>query len=112
MAEKDAKVSTITTGHRLTGSKLQGKDYGAKSFIAVIDAGVPYKDVLRPSFWTHVAAKLSKWAEITIHAEDGAYYANLLVTMVTKTDVVVTELLYKQLEAIAPQQFDHKDYKV
>ena len=111
MAKDESRVSEIK-GHRLVGSKLQAKEYGCKSFLAVIDAGVPYKDILRPSFWAHVTNKLNKWSEITIHAEDGAYYANLLVTMVTKTDVVVVELFYKQLEVNAEQPFQTKDFVV
>lgn len=111
MAKEEAKVSDIK-GFRLLGTRLQGEEFSRQAWVANVSAGTPYKDVLRPDFWTHVAAKLKKWSKVTVIPEDGAYYAELLVVMTSKTDVVVKQLLFMQLEATQEVVVDSKDYRI
>lgn len=45
----------------------------------VPEAGTPFEDILKPEYWAHVAQSLRPWARIEVRAEDGSYFAELLV---------------------------------
>lgn len=97
---KDEKILTLKKGYRLTATKLKEQDVAQQRFMAIVDAGTPYEEVLKPVFWTHVAKKFRKFAKISVVTEDGAYYAELLVVIPLEADTVVKELLHIPLEAV------------
>lgn len=112
---KDDKVLTLPNkGYRLTVPRLQDQDVGQKRWVANIETGVPYEAVLKPAFWAHVAHKFTKFDTIAVRAEDGAYYAELLVVVPLKADTVVKELVHVELEIVREPgtEMDVGEFKV
>lgn len=99
MAKED-KILTIKKGAKINVPQLKEQDVGQQRWMAIVDAGIPYSEVLKPAFWTHVAYKFQKFAKIHVQAEDGTYYAELLVVVPLKADTVVKELIFVELDAV------------
>lgn len=59
--------------------------------VSTVD-GAPFDDLLRPGYWTHVAAKLTPGDIIEVHAVDGSYYAELYVRSTSKLEALVAVL--------------------
>ena len=59
--------------------------------------GTTLEDVLAPEYWAHVAATLRAGARIELLAQDGAWWAMLLVRAAGKTDAKVQALQYVEL---------------
>lgn len=87
-------------GHKALRTRLTENDYARNSWMLTTESGVPYEAVLKSSYWVHIAYRLKQWDRVYVRAEDGAFYAELLVVMASKTDAVVTELLHKELAAV------------
>lgn len=113
---KEAVQSEVADirSHRLIGLRLAERAQKQNEWMATIEAGTPYKDILKSVYWTGVAAKLSQWDKICVRAEDGSYYAELIVTMAFKTDAVVRQIVYVELEALKEpgSVLTFKDYTV
>lgn len=63
---------------------LKEKNFGPAEFMKVNycinpELGTMPQDLLKPSYWAHVAFKLKPLDTIEVRAEDGSYYAELLV---------------------------------
>lgn len=69
-------------------------------WFVVPEAGTPFEALLDPSYWAHVSAKLRPCDEITINAEDGAYYGRLLVQDAGKLYAKVAKIEYVDLEKV------------
>jgi len=52
--------------------------------------GVTVKDMLKPVYWTHVAASLVKGARIEAVSEDGTWFAEFYVKSANKIEAYVT----------------------
>lgn len=50
----------------------------------VTEFGTSFEDLLNPSYWANIASRLSAWDQITVRAEEGTFYAELIVTEVTQ----------------------------
>jgi len=55
------------------------------------------EDLLRPECWASVAKMLQPWSHIEVRAEDGSYYAELLVTGVDRAWAKVEVLNFREL---------------
>lgn len=75
-------------------------------YAATIPAGVDVDDLLEKTFWSHLASKLRPWDRIEAIAEDGAFYAELLVLSATSADANVVLLNKLKLQTIAPGEVD------
>ncbi len=63
----------------LSPSKLQAAGHYRQTWEVVADAGTTLEDLLRPSFWLHVAAKLRRMSVINVLSEDETWFAELIV---------------------------------
>ena len=52
--------------------------------------GVTIADMLKPVYWTHIAAQLTKGARIEAVAEDGTWFAEFYVKSANKIEAYVT----------------------
>lgn len=68
-----------TEPRKLIIPRFKQAEYERTPWRASIEAGIGIDDVLRPEFWSHVAAKMKPYDIVEVVAEDGAYYAELLV---------------------------------
>lgn len=48
-------------------------------YVANAELGVTPDDLLKPQFWAHVSGKLKPLDTVEVRAEDGSFYAELLV---------------------------------
>jgi len=58
------------------------------------------EDLKRPAYWASVTPKLRPWEKIEVCAEDGLWYAELLVTAVERSVAVVHVLKYDELSSV------------
>ncbi len=63
------------------------------------EAGTTLEQMLDPSYWAHVAAKLAPMDRIEVNAEDGSFYAELLVMSASKIGANVKPLHFINLGA-------------
>lgn len=68
--------------------------------------GTAPDDLLDPAFWSNVAGKLNKMAEITAIPMDGTWYGKYLVTFISGSDVRVEPLLFLK---IAKDEMEDKE---
>lgn len=54
-------------------------DQARNIHVVTPEAGTPIEVVLSPDYWSTVAMNMTPWDRIEVRAEDGAYYAELLV---------------------------------
>lgn len=77
--------------------RLRGADFERLIYVANPGEGVVLDDLLRPECWASVANMLRTWSHIEVRAEDGSYYAELLVTGVDRAWARVEVLNFKEL---------------
>lgn len=65
--------------YKLSPAKLQPAEHYRTRYAAVVDDGTTVEDLQRPEFWCHVAGKLRQMDVIEVLAEDGSYFAELMV---------------------------------
>jgi hypothetical protein len=75
----NAPVDKKTEPRKLILPRFKDAAYERNIWQAVIEAGVSFEDVQNPTFWAHVSGKIKQNDRIEVIAEDGAYFAELLV---------------------------------
>lgn len=66
--------------------------------VHVITVDVPFEDVLKPEFYTHVAPKFRVCDRIEVYTTGKTYYAELMVMAVEKMALRVEPLLHVELQ--------------
>jgi hypothetical protein len=66
--------------------------FSTQRWSVAFPADVKYERVFDPEFWAHVAQRIKPNDIIEVHAEDGAFFAELYVRSAHRTGVVVQEL--------------------
>jgi hypothetical protein len=69
----------------LTITNLKEAEFVRPVYCATIPIGTLPDDLLKPEYWAHVATHLRPWARIEARAEDGTWFADLLVLSVDRT---------------------------
>lgn len=77
--------------------ELDLAEYRTVTFYYVPPAGVGFESLKDSSYWTHVARNLKPGNKIEVLAEDGAYWALLLVRAVGPRDASVAVLQHEEL---------------
>lgn len=70
------------------------------------------EDLLRPDFWTNVAAQLKPGDRIEVYPEDGAFFAELLVRSCNRTSAVVLPLRFNDLVGAVEESTDDASFYV
>jgi hypothetical protein len=103
--------------HKLSLGHSAGADYN-NIWLGKIPAGTPYEHALRPEFWSNAVSLqvnalhgLRRFDEIKLFAEDGSFYARLLVRETARSRAVVEQLEYHQFGE-APKFQDPKRYTI
>lgn len=76
--EVEKKESEVPV-QKLPGHKINTAEYARTAWRAEPASGVEFEEVLKPEYWTHVAKRMKRGDVIEVFAEDGSYYAELLV---------------------------------
>ena len=64
---------------KLQPSLLKPAEFERTVYQAAVPMGVTVEDLLEQTFWAHVAHNLLPLDRIEVHAEDGSWYAELIV---------------------------------
>lgn len=65
---------------KLTSSRFRGAEFKRNAWRASPANGETLEDVMKPEYWTHVAAQLRPLDRIEVVPEDMSFFAELLVT--------------------------------
>lgn len=66
-------------------------------WVARVERAVEFKEVIYPGFWAHHSSKFSPWDRIEARAEDGTWFAELLVLDCSRTWAKVHVLSHVKL---------------
>lgn len=61
---------------------VKNAEFARTTYSAVLAEGITLSDVQKSEFWTHLSPKLQQWDRIEVIAEDGSFFAELLVSRV------------------------------
>ena len=85
---------------QLAPTRLHLSEEKSNKFFVVPEAGTPFEALLNDSYWAHVSAKMKPQSQIEVWAEDGSYYAELLVLDAGKLYAKVATKVHIKLDAI------------
>lgn len=76
----------------ITTSRITLAEYARNIFVVTPEHGTPFEDILKPSYWLHVAdtvsMRLRPYDRIEVRPEDGSYFAELIVRSVNTVDTL------------------------
>lgn len=81
--------------HRLANVNFAESSFVRTTFAATIPHDTPYEAIFDPMFWSNMARKMKIGDKIEVFAEDGSYYAELIVIAYAPQWVKVKETLPK-----------------
>lgn len=79
---------------RLDRPRFKPVEYERVEYVATVEAGLAFEQVLNPEFWAYVEPKLKPYDLIEVRSDDGLFFAKLLVLDKTK-GAVKTKVIYK-----------------
>ncbi len=86
---------------KLKPTNFKLAEFATQRWCAVLDPKIPYERLFAPDFWAHIASMVKPCAIIEVHAEDGAFFAELYVRASHKTGLLVQELRKVSLDGEA-----------
>lgn len=85
---------------QLASNRLELAETKRNVFHVTPEAGTPFEAVLTDKYWAHVSAYLKPGSRIEVVAEDGRYWADLLVRDAGKLYAKVSVLNLIELDAV------------
>lgn len=85
---------------QLQPARLKNAENERQQHFVVPEHGTPFDALLDPAYWAHVSMKFRPCDLIEVHAEDGSYYARLLVRDAGKLYAKVAKLEYVELDKV------------
>lgn len=82
----------------LNPNSLRLAEHARNTFTIVLDISEGLDAVFDPAFWAHAAARLTVRDKVEVFAADNSWYAELIVTEVSKNSARVACLVVKKLE--------------
>jgi hypothetical protein len=105
-----AQLKAVPRNIQIPPSRISGFEYGNVVWAATLESGWTLDDALDPKFWSLHAQKLRRYDKIEVRTDDGAFYADLLVTQVGSGFAFVHVLQYVQLDgAVTPTREQQED---
>lgn len=89
-AEKAAdKVAPVAKPERkpvaaLSPERFKTAEYERAIHVANADEGTLPEDITQPDYWAHAASQIKPWDRIEVRANDGTWFAELLVLDVSR----------------------------
>jgi hypothetical protein len=95
---------------------MKTREFENQDHVVTVEHGNTIDDVLRPEFWSHVAPKLRPYDEIRVRADDGTFYARVLVLSCGRNWAKVHQLEHhrltsKDVDMSQAAQFEGYDVK-
>lgn len=85
---------------QLAANRLHLAEHRRNIFDVVPEHGTPFEELLKDGYWAHVSVKMKPGDHIEVRAEDGSYYAELMVQDAGKLYAKVAKLVYVELDAV------------
>ena len=92
----------------MSARRMQLADYNYRLWATSSERGHTIEDILKPSYWAHVARDLSAMDEILVRAEDGSFRIHLYVESANN----VTAKVCLVSEPLILQAKDEPEYRV
>jgi hypothetical protein len=94
--------------------RLKPAEFTRVEFVLITHATNEPQDILKAEFWAHVADKLKPRARIEVWADNGTWWAELLVLEVGRGYARVHQLRFEELEAIDSKSrtFEQGGYRI
>ncbi len=90
----DAKPGLVKTPLKtLRVPRFQQAAVASNEWFASIESGHTLADVMVPEYWGHFSDKLRPFDKIKVGAEDGSFYAELIVRRTGRAMAIVDKLL-------------------
>ena len=97
------QLKAVPRNIQVPPSRVSGLEYGNQMWAATLESGWTMDDVLDPKFWSLIAQKLRRYDKIMVRVDDGAWYAELLVTQVGPGYAFVHPMNFIQLDGAVTQ---------
>ena len=85
-------------------ARFRAAEFWRNLFAVNPEYGTTIEDMLKEGYWAHVAAKLRPWDKIEVRAEDGSFYAELMVRDAGRNWAKVVLLSLVKFEAVPDQE--------
>lgn len=95
IAEEPAQPLAVRKIHP---SRFREAEVSRNVWVVVPEHDTSFEDLLQPSYWAHIAEKVRPTDRIEVYAEDGSYFAELIVRTSTRLSVSVALLRKVDLE--------------
>jgi hypothetical protein len=83
---------------QLQAAQFQPAEFARQVYQAVPSHGTTIDDMLKPEYWAHIATKLRPTYRIEVNAEDGSFFAELIVRDAGRTWAKVALLRHKTFD--------------
>lgn len=90
----------------LNQSRFKSAEYVRSVWAVTAEEGMRVEDMLKPDYWAHVASSLKPWDKIEVRAEDGAFYAELIVMQASRNWAKVRVVHQVELNEALPEGTD------
>lgn len=80
-------------------NRMQLTESIVHDYFFTVEEGVTLDDLLRASYWAHVAKKFRPFTKLRVTTDDAKYYAELIVVTAGSNWAVVREIVYEELES-------------
>lgn len=110
-ATKAAEQEVERKVEQLNPTRMKEGQYERTHWVATAHANTQPEDLLKPEYFSHVAAKLRPWDKIEARADDGTWYAEFLVlesgrnwarvVMLTKHNLTSADVAQSQAQAMS-----------
>lgn len=80
-------------------SRFQAAEYARTYYVYTVEAGTPYEALFDPAYWAHICSEkgLRPYDVIEVRADEGLYFAQLLVLQADRLSARMAELFYVDL---------------
>lgn len=85
---------------QLASNRLHFAEHRRNIFSVTPEHGTPFEEILKDGYWAHVSAKMKPGDRVEVMAEDGSYFAELLVQDAGRLYAKVAALRHVKLEAV------------
>lgn len=92
------------TTRQTHAGRFQLAEHVIQGWAVMVEHGTTMEDVLKPEFFAHVSRALRPFAKISVLADDGSFYAELLVKSAGATWANVVALNVVDLTGVAAPQ--------
>lgn len=107
-------IAAVRPKKNLSQNRISLAGYLHQTYDVTAERGTELIDIIEPDFWKHVAAKLRPYDTIHVLAEDGSWYARLLVVSADRLWAKVYKLEFHDLTSASKNrpQTQEEEYDV